>query len=318
MSSKLQKYEQVAANLGMKFDATRNAIYGQKNGFGVIIYAANPSYPYLFTVSLSAKSQTGFLSKEDSKRFAKGEAPVASLNQEGNQIRMVLRSTKNVEKICNNLNGSIGALTAFLRGKGFEPCCQFCGQQMETTGYDVSGSYMQLCPDCAGRIRQDRTLAEQQKKNKNENIIGGIVGALLGSLLGVLCIVFFAQLERVAAVSGVIMAVCTIKGYEMLGGKLTKKGVVIGILMMIIMTYMGHRIEYGILIAQTYDVDIFMGFRYVPVLLNEEWIDGPIYWLNLGQLYLFTLVGAVPTVRAAVKERAQEHYFSPIGSNNNL
>lgn len=318
MSSKLQKYEQVAATLGMKFDAARYVIYGQKNGFGVLIYAENPSYPYLFTVSLSARSQTGFLSKEDGKMFTKKEAPVASLIQEGNQIKMTLKATKNVEKICNNLNGSIGALTAFLRGKGFEPCCQFCGQQTETAGYDASGSYMQLCADCAGRIRQDRTLAEQQKKNKNENIIGGIVGALLGALLGVICIVFFAQLELVAAVSGVIMAVCTIKGYEILGGKLTKKGVVISILMMIIMTYMGHRIEYGILIAQSYDVDILMGFRYVPVLLNEGLIDGPIYWVNLGQLYLFTLLGAVPTVHAAVKERAQEHHFSPIGYNNQI
>lgn len=315
MSSKLQKYEQTAAGLGLKFDAARNVIYGQKNGFEVIIYAENSSYPFLFTVSLSAKSPTGFLSKEDTKMFVKGEAPVASLTQEGNLIKMILKSTKNVEKICNNLNSSIGALTAFLRGKGFEPCCQFCGQQVETAGYDVSSSYMQLCPDCAGRIRQDRTLAEQQKKNKSENLIGGIVGALLGSLLGVICIVIFGQLDRVAAVSGVILAVCTIKGYEMLGGKLTKKGVIISIIMMIVMTYAGNQIDWGLLIAREFDVDIMTGVRYVNVLLNEGVIEASVYWANLVMLYAFTLLGAIPTVRATLKDKAQENQFSQIGSN---
>lgn len=42
------------------------------------------------------------------------------------------------------------------------------------------------------------------------------MGALLGSLVGVVSIIIFSQLGYVAALSGVIMAVCTLKGYEML------------------------------------------------------------------------------------------------------
>ncbi|MCM1040443.1 MAG: hypothetical protein NC434_14085 [Ruminococcus sp.] len=314
MSSKVQKYEQTAAGAGLKFDAVKNVIYGQKNGFEVVICAENPSYPFLFTVSLSAKSQAGFLSKEDTKMFIKGEAAVTSLNQQGNLIKMVLKATKNVEKMCNNINSSIGALTAFLKGKGFEPCCQLCGQYVETAAYDASGSYMHLCPDCAGRMRQDRTFSEQQKKNKNENLIGGIVGAFLGSLLGVLCIVVCGQLGRVAAISGVILAVCTIKGYEMLGGKLTKKGVFISVIMMLVMTYVGNQIDWGLLIVREFEVDIFTGVRYVPVLLNEGVIESSVYWMNLIMLYAFMLLGAIPTVRSTVKEKAQENYFAQIGS----
>ena len=318
MSSKVQKYEQVAAAAGLKFDSIRNVMYGQKNGYGVFVYAENASYPYLFTVSLSAKSPMGSLSKEDTKAFVKGEAPVVSLIQDGNQIKMTLKATKNAEKLGNFVNGSINAVTSFLRGKGFEPCCQLCSQQAEMAGYDVRGSYMHLCPDCAGKFRQDMTLATQQKKMKNENVVGGIVGALLGSLLGVLCIVIFGQLGRVAAVSGVIMAVCTIKGYEMLGGKLTKKGVIISIIMMIVMTYVGDRVQYALLIVQEFEASIFEGYRYVPVFLAEGVIDNAVYWANLVMLYAFTLLGAVPTVRTALKDRKKESQFAQIGSTNVL
>ena len=173
---------------------------------------------------------------------------------------------------------------------------------------------MHLCPDCAGRMRQDVTITTQQKKQKNENLIGGIVGALLGSVIGVICIIFFSQLGRVAVLSGIVMAVCTMKGYEMLGGKLTKKGIVISVIMMIAMTYIGDRMDWAILVAREWDVDLFTGFQYVPVLLAEEIIESANYWGNLAMLYIFTVGGAIPTIMSIVKERKSEGEFGQIGS----
>lgn len=74
---------------------------------------------------------------------------------------------------------------------------------------------------------------EQQNAQKTENLAGGIAGALIGSLLGVVCIVLLSQLGYVAAISGVLMAVGVLKGYEKLGGKLTKKGIVISMIIMV-------------------------------------------------------------------------------------
>ena len=55
----------------------------------------------------------------------------------------------------------------------------------------------------------------------------GIVGALIGSLIGAVVIVIVGQLGYVAAVSGLVMAICTLKGYEMLGKKLGTPGIII-------------------------------------------------------------------------------------------
>lgn len=314
MSKVTQNYEQLAMALGLRFDRERNVLYGLREGFELLVFAADARNPYWLTVTLSARSPMGPLTKDDYKLFVKNEKPVVSLVQEGYLIKMNLRNVKKQEALRDNLNNGIGALLNFLRSKGFAPCCQLCGQQMETAGYGTKGGYMHLCPDCAGRMRQDVTITTQQKKQKNENLIGGIVGALLGSVIGVICIIFFSQLGRVAVLSGIVMAVCTMKGYEMLGGKLTKKGIVISVIMMIAMTYIGDRIDWAILVAREWDVDLFTGFQYVPVLLAEGLIESTNYWGNLVMLYIFTVGGAIPTIMSIVKDRKSEGEFGQIGS----
>ena len=42
-------------------------------------------------------------------------------------------------------------------------------------------------------------------------------GALAGTLIGVICIVITGQLGYVSALCGVVMGVCALRGYQMLG-----------------------------------------------------------------------------------------------------
>ena len=62
---------------------------------------------------------------------------------------------------------------------------------------------------------------------KQERTAAGTLGALLGSLAGVVCIVLIGRLNAVASASGLVMAVCALKGYEKLAGTLSKKGAAI-------------------------------------------------------------------------------------------
>ena len=139
------------------------------------------------------------------------------------------------------------------------------------------------------------------KKQRQENVLAGLVGAFLGSLLGVACIVIVGQLGYVAAISGLVMAVCSIKGYELLGGRISRKGAIIACLLTILMTYLGNKLDFAIAAAQFFEVDIFTAFRAVDDLLEEEILNVSAYWSNLGMLYLFTLIGAVPTLVSAFR-----------------
>lgn len=160
-----------------------------------------------------------------------------------------------------------------------------------------------MCQECYAQLQQNKTLVQAQKKQKSENVIGGIVGALLGSLVGVACIILVSQLGYVAALSGIVMAVCTLKGYELLGGKLSKKGIAISAILMLVMAYVGDRADWAIVVARELEADFITAFQSIPVLLEQQIIDESSYWGNVVLLYFFLLVGAVPTIINLLKNQ---------------
>ena len=139
------------------------------------------------------------------------------------------------------------------------------------------------------------------EQKKRENVPAGIVGAFLGSLIGVACAVLIGQLGYVASVSGLVMAVCALKGYELLGGSLTKKGALISSLLILVMTYLAHRLIWAVALADVLHAGIFEAFQEIPELLDRGRIESGPYWGDLIMLYLFTLLGAVPTIWNGLK-----------------
>ena len=159
--------------------------------------------------------------------------------------------------------------------------------------------------------RRELEALKQETAQKKENIVGGIVGALLGSLLGMLSVLILSQLGYVAALSGVIMAVCVLKGYEMLGGKLTKKAVVISAVIMILMTYFADRVDWAIILfnqggGAEAGYSLFECYRLIPAALSAEIIDMGSYIGNLVLQYLFVALGAIPTVIGKMKQKKEE------------
>lgn len=139
------------------------------------------------------------------------------------------------------------------------------------------------------------------KPERKEHILPGLVGAFLGSLIGVACIVGLGQMGYVASLSGVVMAVCAIKGYSLLAGTMSRKGAVISCIFTVIMTYFGNRLDFAVSVARLAEVDVFTAFQAMSRLLDEGYINAGAYWGNLVLLYLFTLLGAVPALMAAFR-----------------
>lgn len=152
-----------------------------------------------------------------------------------------------------------------------------------------------------------------KEKQVEENVPAGIVGAFLGSLIGAACIVLLSQLGYVAALSGIVMGVCALKGYELLGGRLTGKGIVISCVVMAIMVYLADRVDWAILITREYDAGLFDSFQIVPTLLELEVIDKSTYIASLIQEYLFSALGAVIVIIPAVKKLREIKKDMPAG-----
>lgn len=144
---------------------------------------------------------------------------------------------------------------------------------------------------------------------KRENVISGIVGAFLGSLIGVVVIVLLDQLGYVAALSGIVMGVCTLKGYELLGGKLSKRGVVISVLIMILMVWVGTRAAWALALQKEIytDESFFTVFRYFDTAvdsLNAQGVDITSDFMeSLFMQYLFSVLGSASTIITAFRSQ---------------
>ena len=157
---------------------------------------------------------------------------------------------------------------------------------------------------------------EWERENPRDNVIAGTVGAFLGSLIGVACIVILSKLGYVSAVSGLVMAVCAIKGYALLGGKLTKRGAVISGLFILVMTYVATKLCFALAVMEvaTEEVSFFLIYQNIGLFLE----DSELRRIFLGELalqYLFTLLGGVPTLLSGFRKpvRRPEHPAAAAG-----
>lgn len=305
MANRWQKfYEMVAEATGLTLDAELLALYGSWGGFDLVLRPIQASKPGFLMVTICAQRAAGPLTAAEIKAFRAGQWACAGLTQQGRLVTMRIKNSLKVTRhLRETLPPLLDGLTDLLRQGGFVNVCQACGAAGETRGCAANGRYLQLCPACLAQMQQQAATAPE----KPENPLAGAVGALLGSLAGAVCIVLLSQLGYVAALSGLVMGVCAIKGYEMLGGRLSGKGAAISVVLMLFMTYFADRVDWAIIAMRDLGVDLFTGFRIIPMLVAEQAIEGSTYWGNLAMLYFFTLLGMVPTVLAglrAVKNKA--------------
>jgi len=121
-------------------------------------------------------------------------------------------------------------------------------------------------------------------QNQKENVLLGAVGALLGALIGGAVALFIARLGYVAMVAGIVLGICTIKGYEILGRKVSRKG-------MVITVFLVNQIDLAMEVVAKLGVEFAFAFRVVNQLIfSGDFPDN--YFYNLAMLAVFTLVGA--------------------------
>lgn len=145
------------------------------------------------------------------------------------------------------------------------------------------------------------SVAGETMTEVKERVGRGILGALIGALIGAVCIVLVDQLGYVASISGVVMGACTLKGYQIMGKKMSLKGMIICVILMLLMVYLSNWFGYAVAVAQVYEADILSCFLAVPELIAEAVIDSSAYYKDLAMLYLFTAIGAVPVIKNQVK-----------------
>lgn len=182
--------------------------------------------------------------------------------------------------------------------------CPYCGSE----GGNPGGS----CPQCGGQIPAQAAPSSQaapQAGSKyppavevpaKENMVLGIVGALVGSLIGAVSIVLLGQLGYIASISGWLLAILTLKGYEKLGKKLSVVGVIICIVVMVGMTFAGYVVSNTVMLMREYEATWSEAYPLVMEVIGEGHSDVN---KEILMLYAFVALGAVPTIISFFKNK---------------
>lgn len=138
-----------------------------------------------------------------------------------------------------------------------------------------------------------------------ENFGLGLIGALVGALIGGASIIGFSQLGYIASISGLILAFCTLKGYELLAKGLSKKGVILCAVLMLMTPVAADYLDWGIMIYRelgSYGFTFGECMQLLPVFFEDGTITMGEYLKNLGMIYLFVVMGGFYTLKNALKK----------------
>ena len=291
---KPEELEAIASGLGLQFDEESGSIYGVQSGYLLLLHEADVKNQFRLSVSVSlngnpADSEENELVWDEFKSESLPNLSTLSINQYlvSFVVKGAMRKSKTIEK----LQTLITDLVAFLETHHFVQVCAYSGQEGPVGLYQLGDSIFLINEESYQLLKSNLQIEVDSYQNQKENVLLGAVGALLGALIGGAVALFIARLGYVAMVAGIVLGICTIKGYEILGRKVSRKGIVISSIWMVITVFLVNQIDLAMEVVAKLGVEFAYAFRVVNELIaSGEYPDN--YFFNLGMLAVFTLVGA--------------------------
>ena len=283
---------------GLELDRETGVYFGKIGGYSALLRLLSNQYLMSFSVARNGMQP----SAADMQVAVTGCEALQSCNVQGTRVNFYIKSGMTQKKTVENLGTAAGYLQAFFQQNGFVNCCESTFQICPTECYSISGNPM-LLSEAGFQTLSERAMNEKiVREEKPENLVAGIVGALLGSLAGAVALILISRLGYISMVSGLVMGVCTVKLYEKFAGKVSVRGAIICVTIMIQMTYIADRIDWAIILHTEAGYGLFEGYRALPEMLKYEYIEKSSYYTNLALEYLFTALGAAPSIITAMRE----------------
>ena len=291
---KPEELHAIASELGLQFDEESGSIYGVQSGYLLLLHEADVKNQFRLSVSVSldgnpADSEENELVWDEFKSESLPNLSTLSIDQY--TVSIVVKGAMRKSKTIEKLQTLIRDLVAFLESHHFVQVCGYSGQEGPVGLYQLGDSIFLINEESYQLLKSNLQIELDSYQNQKENVLLGAAGALLGALIGGAVALFIARLGYVAMLAGVVLGICTIKGYEILGKKLTRKGIVISSILMVITVFLVNQVDLAMEVVAQLGIEFAYAFRVVNELIfSGDFPDN--YFYNLGMLAVFTLVGA--------------------------
>ncbi len=271
---------------------------------------------YRLTVNASMPTDPGNAALYSFLERARGEnKKIVSVGVTPYRFFVVIKAVMSQKKIPEQVNGVMEPILRYLAAQGYTTGCGCCGTTAATLScWQANNEILQMCEPCAAQMEQELKGNQKAVRAKKSNFIGGFVGALLGALLGSVVWIIIHRLGYLAGIAGLVMVVCAMKGYSMLGGQLDRKGVICSVLISLIMVYFANKIAWtweAYSELKDYGYSFFEIFRGLISMLKEVDVLGD-YIKDLGVGYLLTAVASFFYIRNALRESTGGYIFKRV------
>ena len=228
------------------------------------------------------------------------EKKVSATNVMDHVIEVKLMPANLAKNTIAMIDSVTNHLIGFLQAEGANTGCQLCGAEYDVSSYDVNGAPHFLCSTCAQQSMNQMEAERQSRLSVKSNLPLGIIGALIGSLPGVALWIIMLQGHWIAGVAGMIIFLGAMKGYDMLGKNVDRKGVVVCALITVVMVFLANDFALRLSYILQYDTSFeYVNRRWSRIL--EEGDNMSIYIGNLAMGYFLSAIGLVGTIKQSFR-----------------
>lgn len=294
---------------GFVFEKAQNIMRGAYRGISLLIVPLEAENQYqiqLYTDVAKSRDKDGFINC------------LRTMNQEGSFIHHAGYNGSNLVSVYVSSNGAedkanltaaINELVLKCEEFGVHNCCAHCKGDVPVHAAAVDQTPLMLCDGCLSQVMGRMQTARTRKENPLLGIIGALIGVLIGSVLWVV----IGQLGFIAGIAGFAIVFGGMKGYELLGGRLSKFGILICILLSCLTIVGAEFLSIGIVVYQElgkmYEITVGDAFKLIPELMKEpEMVGGVAKDLIVGfALAIWASYANIKSAWRQVGEKPSQH-----------
>lgn len=294
----------VAKETGLRLDESSNSLSGKLGGYNVSVVHGKMNN---IVIQLSVRYYGHFPSADTLKAAAATAKGIVGTAIIGNKASFMLGSGTDALLIKRTVE-ALNNITAYFRESGYNDVCEHCGIVVdETSYYRHDGEVNHFCRNCFGDAANILNSRFAQIENVKENVLLGLVGALIGSIVGAGIIILLGWIGVFASFAGFVLAFGTLMGYKSFGKKLSIKGIVICVVIMIVMTLLANHVVWTVdiyreLVKQYDNVSMMSVFKNLIYIVSDLDLTTE-FSRSIFLLFLFTILGAHPTIKRSFIER---------------
>lgn len=291
------------------WDDKTNLLYGSRQGYYFTI-AQNPSGRPTHIITLSVGQTDGRPSPTLSSILGNLQPDykyLTDFSADGYQVKISFqcRFAPQIKTYIQQMDEFIDVLCMSLQSAQLVNCCQKCGNPEGVSSCLANSNPLLLCQACQETAARQIAEKAGAMKKRRGNFLSGAVGALLGSLLGGIIWVLVYHLGYIAAIVGLIMIVCTFKGFSLFGGKLNVPGILFCVVLSAATLYVGEQVAIAWEIYDIFRTDLpitfLQAYQSIPTFMEyDEFRRAVIADMAYG--YLFMAAGGFSVIWSTYKQ----------------